>query len=92
MYLIYISVIIRTVLTINSSDEKEEVLPLNNLIVAIQNARRILAHEEVGIPIDESDLFTSSGHRADKQKKLELDNRIDLIQDALLNFQAPARA
>jgi hypothetical protein len=74
----------------HSSSDKEEVLPLNALIVAIQNARRILAHEEEGVTIDETDL-PSAGHRADKQKKLELDNRIDQIQDALENFKPPSR-
>ena len=83
----FFTVIIRNVLLIH--DEKE-VLPLNTLISAIQNARRILAREEEGIPIEESTVTTSA--RADKQKRLELDYRIDLIQEALFNFKSPGRA
>lgn len=75
-------VIIRTVLQNNNQPD----IHLSKLIAVIQQARRALAFESENKEVEDGFKATSQ-NKADRQTHTAIDNRMDILQEAIKKFK-----
>lgn len=78
-----ITVVIRNVLQLSNQSAVSVLLP--KLVTVIQQARRILAYESVTKELEYTD--DPNNQRADRQTTLEVDKRMDQLQEAISLFK-----